>query len=218
MSGREASERIMLCEEGRDGMRGRYPFSERLVLDDVLRDGSKVREYGWGVAETAHGQGVFANGAYEITVVQNLLYLPTHNARFGDFTFEVGMRIRMGDVKSMGGVIFRHELGTGKNYMFLLGVDGVYRLVVNKGYGDAGGAETLKVGRVASFNDGVEQLHVMGVVAKGAQIEGYVYGKRVLKVKDATYVDGEIGMVGVRGGRRRWWRLRMRRCGSCEVF
>jgi hypothetical protein len=182
-------------------MRGRYPFSERLVLDDALRDGSKIGMYGWGVAETVNGQGVFANGAYEITVVQDLLYLPTHNARFGDFTFEVGMRIRMGDVRSMGGVIFRHQLGTGKNYMFVLGIDGVYRLTVNRGYGETGGAETLKVGRVAPFNDGVEQLHVVGVVANGAQIEAYVDGRRAMSVRDATYIDGEIGMVGVRGGK-----------------
>jgi hypothetical protein len=182
-------------------MRERYPFSEQLVLDDELRDGSKIGMYGWGVAETMNGRSVFANGAYEITVVQNLLYCPTHNARFGDFTFEVQMRIRAGDVRSMGGVIFRHQLGTGKNYMFLLGVDGVYRLIVNKGYDVVGGASALKVGRIERFNDGLEQIHTVSVVAKGAQIEVYVDGKSTVKVRDATYIDGEIGMVCVRGGK-----------------
>jgi hypothetical protein len=102
-----------------------YPFSTHVLLDDPLSNTSHAATYGWGIATTSNGGCAFANGAYEITANRDYLYCPAHHATFSNFTYEIQMTIKSGGAGAMGGVIFRHELGTGKNYMFFLGTDGM---------------------------------------------------------------------------------------------
>ena len=94
----------------------------------------------------------------------------------------------------MGGIIFRHELGSGKNYIFFLGADGSYELDVNRGYTSS---SILKSGTISGFAAGFN--HTIGIVANGPEISIYVDQNQVTQVSDATYVSGEIGMVSKDG-------------------
>jgi hypothetical protein len=169
-----------------------YPFSTNLVLDDPLSNSSNALKYGWGVANNANGGCTFANGAYEITAHQNYIYCPTHRASFSNFTYETRMTIKTGNTGAMGGIIFRHALGTGKNYMFFLGVDGSYEFVVNTDYSSG---STLRSGMVPNFASGFNRPHTIGIVASGQEISIYVDQKQIIQVSDATYASGEIGML-----------------------
>ncbi|HZU01747.1 MAG TPA: hypothetical protein VFA10_18905 [Ktedonobacteraceae bacterium] len=171
-----------------------YPFSSRLALDDPLTNASGVATYGWGVSTDSRGGCTFADGAYEVTTTQPMtLYCPTHRATFWNFTYEIQMRFKTGGTGAMGGVIFRHQLGMGKNYLFILGTDGTYELDVTT---SSTSGHTLSSGTISGFASGLNQLHTIGIVANGPVITIYVDQQSITQVSDSTYnTSGSIGIV-----------------------
>lgn len=173
-----------------------YPFSTQLVLNDPLSDGSRIHLYGWAINNDLNSSCAFVNGAYESTAHRNRSYCVARRASFANFTYEVQMTIRSGGVGAMGGVIFRHIMGTGKDYMFLLGANGSYALDVTSSYI----AESiLRSDVIPGFATGLNRTHSIGIVANGPQISIYVDQKFIVQVADSTYTRGQIGVLSSYG-------------------
>ncbi|MBV9227801.1 MAG: hypothetical protein JOZ18_00715 [Chloroflexi bacterium] len=176
-----------------------YPFSTNLVLNDPLSNISNAATYGWSITNGNIGTCAFTDGAYEVTTRQNyILYCPARNTNFSNFTYEVQMTIKTGGAGARGGVIFRHELGAGKNYMFLLGADGSYYLDVTR---STNSRSILSSGTVSDFATGFNQPHTIGIVANESQISAYVDQHLIAQVYDTTYTSGVIGVLSRYGSR-----------------
>ncbi len=179
-----------------------YTHSGTLVLNDPLHGNSKG--YKWEEGPSNQGSCTFTGGAYHASI-PSIGYMHScleTSQSFNNFAFEVQMNILSGHV---GGIVFRANSATNRFYGFLINSNGDYRLQVY--YNKHGNFTIIKAGSTALLtgND------LIAVVAQGNSISLYINRKFVVQVKDATSIQGQIGVVTFSGeavfSNARVWKL-----------
>jgi eukaryotic-like serine/threonine-protein kinase len=133
----------------------------------------------------------FAGGAYQATIA-TLNFFQTCAATatdFGNFAFQVQMKIIKGDC---GGVVFRADYLNSKFYYFNVCQDGSYNLY---SYVNNSQSHTLTQGNSPAVTNGLNQLNLITVVAKGHTIVLYINKQLVDSVNDSTYSHGQVGVT-----------------------
>jgi hypothetical protein len=111
---------------------------------------------------------------------------------YSNFAFEVKMRIKQGDC---GGLEIRRNPSAWKFYLFELCQDGkynFYKYLSSRGGSDA---PSLTGGNTSAINQGIDQLNVIAVVAKGSNFDLYVNAQKIDAVSDSTYSQGILGFI-----------------------
>ncbi len=169
------------------------PGSGTLALNDPLSDNSLG--YFWGEATDSGGASCgFSKGAYDVLLSQqhNYRYCPASTTNFRNFAYEVQMTIVQGDAS---GIIFRVNDTNHTFYFFNVQSQGDYALVVSNGVR----TNILASGNVSdtsiTFNSGLAQANMLGVVAMNSQITLYVNHQSVATLTDTTYNQGEVGVA-----------------------
>ena len=162
-----------------------YPFNNNLVLEDPLNDNSKG--YSWSeYTSTASCQ--FTGGAYAASTplnYSNFCYATATN--FGDFAFEIQMKIIKGDC---GSILFRANSANQSFYSFGICQNGLYGVSTL-----SGSTWHALINKQASsaINQGLGQTNLVAVIARGSSFDFYVNSQKINSVSDSTYSQGQIG-------------------------
>jgi hypothetical protein len=174
-----------------------YPFSNRLILNDPLKDDSHIAQYGWDNDGT---NCLFANGFYHAISVKINTYFSCAALRtnFTNFTFQVQMNIQQGGNGAQGGLIFRGVENNAQFYILFIDTLGNYELDISV---NASGSNdrTLQQGKFSNFHTGFNQLNTLGVVANGSSISLYINQQKETLLTDGTYSTGEVGFLSSYG-------------------
>ncbi len=181
------------------------PFSGTLAFSDPLQDNRNGWCQGFDSAEVNFTNGVFHlnnAGAFGPS------YIPcvARSTNFSNFAYQVEMTmIKGGDVAGDGGgILFRvmntFVAGYADYYRFRIGPDGSYDLNI-KPY--SGSERPLKSGFSSAIKTGLNQMNLIGVVARGSTLDFYINGQFVVSVEDSTYTHGAIGLFTFDGGHPR---------------
>jgi hypothetical protein len=135
----------------------------------------------------------FKNDGYHVNQrpVGWFTYCATRFSNFSNFAFEAQMKIITGN----GGGIILHADTTFSKYsaytLFIL-LDGRYylNLYVNGRY-----TKTLVSSFSSAISQGLNQMNLIAVVAKGSTISVYVNHQQIASVNDSTYSQGQIGFI-----------------------
>ena len=163
------------------------------ALDDPLRDNSKG--YGWEEVTTTPGDTcAFKGGAYhviksDINLFQNQFQYCTAGPSFGNFIFEVQMKLING---GSGGVIFRDNTSNNDFYVFEVGQYGNYQLFL---YTDSQWYSTILNSTSPAIKQGLNQTNLIAVIAQGNSIGLFVNHQLIDSVNDNTYSSGRIGVI-----------------------
>ncbi len=166
------------------------PQSGMLVLNDPLSDNSKGNSWDNLVADGYACE--FEGGGYHVIQTKNKYYTDCFTTRsFGNFTYEVQMKIINGDC---GGEVFRSDTAEKQFYFFRICQDGAYDL---KSYVDG----TNRMSRILAngfsplIRTGLSQINVVAIVANGKKIDLYVNQQLIESVNDSTYSYGKIAVA-----------------------
>jgi len=157
--------------------------SGTLALYDPLSDNS--HGYGWSNA------CMFTGGTYHASEQNTSSFFGCYESvDFSNFTFEVQMQITKGNC---GGILFRSDSTTGKQYSFFVCQNGYYRLDL---YVDNTGAnaKALASNSSSAINIGLNASNVIAVVANGSTLDLYVNKQKIASVTDSSYSHGRIGL------------------------
>jgi len=134
----------------------------------------------------------FSGGALHANVPQKGYYVPcfAQASNFSNFTLQVQMTIVQGDA---GGVVFRANSASSKFYIFAVGRDGSYTLLISL---DDKHSNPLTYGNSRAINTNLNQTNLLTIIARGSNIYLYVNKQYVGSVSDSTYSSGQIGLFG----------------------
>ena len=134
----------------------------------------------------------FSGGALYANVPQKGYYVPcfAQASNFSNFTLQVQMTIVQGDG---GGLVFRANSASSKFYIFAVGRDGSYTLLISL---DDKHNNPLTYGNSRAINTNLNQTNLLTIVARGSNIYLYVNKQYVGSVSDSTYNSGQIGLFG----------------------
>ena len=158
-----------------------------LAFYDPLRDNSNSY---WSEGPNAGGDCEFPGGAYH-TSQSKIGYLVTcdESTDFSNFAVEVRMTIVKGDC---GGLVFRVDTTTSKDYIFEVCQDGSYAFLL---YVDNNNSKLLANNTSSAINTGLNASNVLAVVANGSTLDLYVNKQKINSVTDSTYSHGIIGVI-----------------------
>jgi serine/threonine protein kinase len=167
-----------------------------LALYDPLREGSSG--YRWDErSNNVGGTCEFTGGVYQVSESDTRYLISCFNetANFSNFVYEVQMKIIKG---GLGGIMFRADSAQGKFYLFGIDQTGGYSfLLYTAGNGLNNTHYTfLKKASSSAIEEGLNQINLIAVVAKGSTITLYVNHQRIDTVNDSTYSHGQIGLFG----------------------
>jgi serine/threonine protein kinase len=166
------------------------PKSGTLVLNDPLSDNTKGNSWNDLVADGYACE--FEGGAYHIMQTKNKYYTDCFTKRsFGNFTFEVQMKIINGDC---GGEVFRSDTVEKQFYFFRICQDGAYDLNYYVD-GTNSTSRTLTGGFSPFIHTGLNQINVVAIVANDKKIDLYVNQQFIESVNDSTYSYGKIAVA-----------------------
>jgi serine/threonine protein kinase len=161
-------------------------------LDDPLRDNSKG--YGWNeVNDSSGGTCAFTGRTYHIIQI-NTNFVQICNAattNFSDFTFQVQMKIIKGE---SGGIIFRSDTSASNFYLFSVDQSGSYQLIL---YSNGNTPQPLTTNTSTVINQGLNQINLIAVTAKGNTIGLFVNNQLIDNVNDSAYGNGLIGLGAI---------------------
>lgn len=164
------------------------PNNGILALYDPLSQPSQ-----WSNASdsTFGGTCQFSNGAYHISQSKPHSLFPCidSNSNFSNFAFEVQMTIMKGEC---GGIVFRNDAATSKDYIFSVCQDGSYKLFL---YMDNTHSNTLTSNSSSAIHTGLNHSNVIAVVANGSTLDLYVNNQKIYSRSDSTYSHGQIGFI-----------------------
>lgn len=109
------------------------------------------------------------------------------NERYRDLNVSVSFKTVSGTIDQSGGILFRYN--DANNY-YLLRASAVENNVILYKY--VAGRSTVIASVSMTVSPGA--WHTLSVVAVGESIEGYFDGKRVIEVRDATFLLGSVGL------------------------
>ncbi len=180
------------------------PGGGTLVINDPLSNNSKG--YDWEEGERDGGFCTFSGGAYHSNIPQSgvfhsCLALATN---FADFAFEVQAAVISG---STSGIVFRADRATTHLYYFIIDESGNFHLKVYFDKFDT--SSVVASGSSSAINSSGNNL--IGVVARGSQIDLYVNRQLIKSLSDTTFRSGQIGVVTLAGevalSNARVWKL-----------
>ncbi len=151
----------------------------------------------WDVYDAVGGGGCgFAGSALHASVFQKSYYVPcfAHATNFANIALEVQMSILKGDE---GGLIFRANDVTNQFYIFRVGHDGTYTLLVTR---DNQHNTPILDDKSAAIKTGFGQINLLTVIAQGNNIFLYINKQFVASTTDGSYTRGEIGVFAGNGG------------------
>jgi len=109
------------------------------------------------------------------------------NEKYKDLNVSVSFKTVSGTIDRSGGIVFRFN--DANNY-YLLRASATENDVVLYRY--VGGRSSIIASTSVMVSIG--SWHTLSVVAIGESIEGYLDGKRVVEVRDATFLLGSVGL------------------------
>lgn len=159
-----------------------------LLYDPLTRQDANY----WNVGTWHQGDSCsFNDGAYRIISVEQEYYswCIAEAPVFSNFVYQAQMKILRGDG---GGLVFRAHAKSGDYYYFGIGQTGTYGLYRFSSKEDR---QELQSGSSSSIKTGLNQLNLLGVVARGAQIAVFVNKQPVAEINDSAYQMGQIGLA-----------------------
>ena len=151
----------------------------------------------WDIYDATGGGGCgFTGGALHASIAQKNFYVPcfAHATNFGNFALEVQMTILKGDE---GGLIFRANDATSQFYIFRVGHDGTYTLLVSK---DNTHNTPIAYDKSAAIKVGFGQTNLLTVIAQGSNFYLYINKQFIGSTNDGSYTTGEIGIFAGNNG------------------
>lgn len=110
---------------------------------------------------------------------------------FSNFAFEVQMTILQGDC---GGLLFRDDVTTGKQYFFRVCVSGYVSLL--KADTNYNTAQIIAATNAApTYRTGINQPNQLAVLAKGNNLSLYINGTLILTAQDSDFSKGAVGVA-----------------------
>jgi hypothetical protein len=156
------------------------------ILSDMLRN---PNTYNW---DTGAGCA-FTNDTYTATVTQKGFFLPclAKHTNFGDFAYQVEMKISRGDA---GGIVIRANAANTQSYLFVVDQDGTYSIYYYPGNAHQR-AQTLTDGYSGYIESGLNRKNYLGVIASGTSLDFYINNKYITSVTDEHRSSGLIGVL-----------------------
>lgn len=151
----------------------------------------------WDIYDAVGGGGCgFAGAALHASVFQKNYYVPcfAHATNFGNLALQVQMTILKGDE---GGLIFRANDVTNQFYIFRVGHDGTYTLLVTR---DNQHNTPILDDKSAAIKTDFGQANLLTIIARGNTISLYINKQFVGSTTDGSYAGGEIGVFAGNGG------------------
>jgi flagellar basal body-associated protein FliL len=146
----------------------------------------------WNVGTWHQGDSCsFNDGAYHIISIEQEYYswCIAEAPVFSNFVYQVRMKILRGDG---GGLVFRAHDKSGDYYYFGIGQTGAYNLYRFSSKEDR---QELQSGSSSSIKTGLNQVNLLSIVARGAQIAVFVNKQPIAEINDSTYQKGQIGLA-----------------------
>ncbi len=164
------------------------PHNGTMTMNDPLTNNS--RGYGWDNYPTdASGSACqFGSDGYHVLQLQQNINSCLSQVQPASFAFEVQMHIARGDC---GGIIFRSDINSSKDYTFEVCQDGSYNLYLDLNTSTT----TLLSKSSAAIQPGHSATNTIAVVANGSSLSFYVNHTNIANITDSTYGKGYIGMI-----------------------
>ncbi|MBX5448645.1 LamG-like jellyroll fold domain-containing protein [Thermogemmatispora sp.] len=134
----------------------------------------------------------FSGSSLHSLVASDHVFLPclAVATNFANFTLQVHMRLTQGDG---GGLVFRANADNGTGYLFFVGSDGNYSLMLS----DGTQANALVGGPTSAIHTATGQDNLLTVIARGSSILLYVNKQYVGSAQDANFSTGQIGVFAI---------------------
>ncbi len=146
----------------------------------------------WNVGTWHHGDSCsFKEGVYHIVSIEQEYYswCIAQVPIFNNFIYQAQMNILRGDG---GGLVFRSLEKSGNYYYFGIGQNGTYNLYR---FSSKEKRQELQSGSAPGIRTGLNQVNLLGVIARGTQIAIFVNKQPIAEVNDSTYQMGQIGLA-----------------------
>ncbi len=168
-----------------------YTHQGKLVLSDPLIDNSKGLQWAHDSINCGFIDGAYHVKAPDPNYVDDCF---ADASSYSDFVFEVQMRIMKGD----GGAIIFRDNDTNqayRDYIFYTYQDGSYELgMFNGPINGPTPYTTLKKGSHTAIYQGLNQVNLLAIVARGSTIVVYVNHQQIASVTNSTFSKGRIGL------------------------
>ncbi|MBX5455976.1 MAG: hypothetical protein IRZ31_03675 [Thermogemmatispora sp.] len=134
----------------------------------------------------------FSGSSLHSLVASDHVFIPclALATNFADFTLQVHMRLARGDG---GGLVFRANADRGTGYLFFVGSDGNYSLMLS----DGTQANALVGGPTPAIHTAAGQDNLLTVIARGSSILLYVNKQYVGSAQDKDFSAGQIGVFAI---------------------
>ncbi|GAC1480349.1 MAG: hypothetical protein NVS2B12_35410 [Ktedonobacteraceae bacterium] len=161
------------------------PYTGTLSLNDPLQGNDSSSN--WDVKSLC----TFKGGAYHVSehALSGYTYCIDGNTDFGNFTYQVQMKIVRGN---SGGIIFRADSTNATFYYLRIGQDGLYGLYLAID-NIPGHDQKLATGKSPFIHTGLNQVNLVGVVARGRFLDLYI-NLHFLASVNTPYHHGQIGV------------------------
>jgi len=161
-----------------------------LALYDPLNNKSTSS---WGeFNDNQGGNCKFTGGAYHVSELNTSKGTSNEcfsSLDFSNFAFEVQAQILQGD---SAGLTFRYNNTTSTSYIFYVGQDGSYELLICTG---TNCHDLVTTSTSSAIHQGIGQTNLIAVVAQGSTITVYVNHQQLASVNDSTYSHGQLGLA-----------------------
>lgn len=163
--------------------------SQTPTFTDSLQDPATSQ---WSVFEkTTYGCELKSDGLHiHINDPAHFGYCTSDRGKFGNFAFQIEMKILSGD--GGGGITFRGDTQGGNFYYFHVYPDGVYHIYTEQ---NNQSDTELGSGNVSTFATGPGQTNTLTIIAQGDTFSFYANQKLVTQIHDSTYLNGYVGVM-----------------------
>ncbi|MBE3566565.1 MAG: hypothetical protein IMW90_12645 [Thermogemmatispora sp.] len=134
----------------------------------------------------------FSGSSLHSIVASDHVFIPclALATNFANFTLQVHMRLARGDG---GGLVFRANADSGTGYLFFVGSDGNYSLMLS----DGTQANALVGGPTPAIHTATGQDNLLTVIAHGSSILLYINKQYVGSAQDTNFSAGQIGVFAI---------------------
>jgi len=197
--GAHATATLQTLNNALDTIQNPYsPRSGTLVLNDPLKNNNKG--YNWcNTLDPAEWK--FPGDALHVITSggsgPGSIPCIAGNTNFSNFAFQVQMTVTKG---SGGGIIFYdgNNINILSNYRFDIRTDGTYTLSLE--VSESNNFKVLKTGSTPLINFATSQTYLIGLVARGGNLDLYINLQHLMSVNDSTLTKGAIGVEALTDG------------------
>lgn len=170
------------------------PATNLVSINDDFSDSNS----GWGVSSADWGTFAYEDGEYGISIEKMNWFgyhLNSVSGKQEDFTAEVDVRKLSQGTDDAAGIVFRDQMGQGKDSFYVFWVDcnnGTYDI---EKYIQGVWAPSLKDFTSSNYIQRGANTNRLKVMCKGSQIEVYVNDNKLTTVTDTSFSRGFIGLA-----------------------